>query len=143
MAIVHDQQVVWARGFGFADAEKKTPATLDTLYRVASISKLFTATAVMQMRDAGKLRLDVRSPRTCPGSRSRPSTAGTPYWMDANFPDWHTVRARLGQQAQTLATDTRWKYSNLAVALAGEVVAAVSGEPWPDYVRRHILDPLG
>lgn len=58
IGIVHDQRLIWARGFGHADAEKKVPATADTLYRVASISKLFTATVIMQLRDAGKLRLD-------------------------------------------------------------------------------------
>src|SRR5688500_2396727 len=58
IAIVHDQTVLWARGFGFADAERKRPATPDTLYRIGSITKLFTATAIMQLRDAGKLRVD-------------------------------------------------------------------------------------
>src|SRR5437868_8175997 len=59
-AVVHDQELVWARGFGWADVERRVPATADTLYRVASITKLFTATAILQLRDAGKLRLDDR-----------------------------------------------------------------------------------
>ena len=164
MGIVHDQQLVWARGFGFADAEARTPATPDTLYRVASISKLFTATAVMQLRDAGKVRLDdpitaylpwfeIKSEHTgsvpitvrhlITHTSGLPREAGAPYWMDANFPDWSMVREKLSQQTQTLAADTRWKYSNLAVALAGEVVASVSGEPWSEYVRRNVLEPLG
>src|SRR3954470_23493588 len=47
IAVVHDQEVVWAKGFGFADVEKKVPATAGTIYRIASISKLFTAVAIM------------------------------------------------------------------------------------------------
>src|SRR5581483_12498561 len=60
IAVVHDQDLVWARGFGWADIQRAVPATPDTLYRVASITKLFTATAILQLRDAGKLRLDDR-----------------------------------------------------------------------------------
>src|SRR6266851_6280403 len=60
LAVIHDQDLVWARGFGWADVERKAPATAETLYRVASITKAFTATAVLQLRDAGKLRLDDR-----------------------------------------------------------------------------------
>jgi D-alanyl-D-alanine carboxypeptidase len=164
IGIVHDQRLIWARGFGHADAEKKIPATADTLYRVASISKLFTATAIMQLRDAGTLRLDdpvtahlpwfaVKSEHTgAPPVTVRhlithtsglPREAAFPYWMDANFPDWDAVRSRLGRQNHIFAAETRWKYSNLALALAGEIVTALTGEPWPDYVHRHVLQPLG
>ncbi len=58
IGIVHDQDLIWAKGYGFADLERRLPATPGTIYRIASISKLFTATAVMQLRDAGRLRLD-------------------------------------------------------------------------------------
>ena len=58
VAVVHDQDVVWKGAYGFADLAKKTPASPDTIYSICSISKLFTSIAVMQQRDAGKLRLD-------------------------------------------------------------------------------------
>src|SRR5437667_12367657 len=58
IGIVYDQDLVWAKGYGFADLERRLPATPSTIYRIASISKLFTATAIMQLRDGGKLRLD-------------------------------------------------------------------------------------
>jgi len=57
IGIVYDQELVWAKGYGFADLERRVPATASTIYRIASISKLFTATAIMQLRDAGKLQL--------------------------------------------------------------------------------------
>ena len=58
VGIVHDQELVWARGFGLADEERTVPAAPDTVYRIASISKLFTATAVMQLAERGLLSLD-------------------------------------------------------------------------------------
>ncbi len=163
-AIVHDQDLVWARGFGWADLDRRVPATAETLYRVASITKPFTATAILQLRDAGKLGLDDRVRDILPWfTPSLPSpdappitvrhlithTAGLPrespfpYWTDQAFPSIEQVRAAAGGQACILPTETRWKYSNLGLVVAGEVVAAVSGIPWAQYVRSRILEPLG
>ena len=58
IGIVHDQNLIWAKGYGFADIANEVSATPSTRYRIASISKLFTTTAIMQIRDAGKLQLD-------------------------------------------------------------------------------------
>ena len=58
VAVVYDQELVWSAGFGHADMAQQIPATPETIYRIASITKLFTATAVLQLRDAGKLQLD-------------------------------------------------------------------------------------
>lgn len=58
IALVDDQKVVWARGFGFQDRAKKIPATAETVYRVGSVSKLFTDVAIMQLVENGKLDLD-------------------------------------------------------------------------------------
>src|SRR5438067_2872215 len=58
IGIVYDQDLIWAKGYGFANLEKREAATPATLYRIASISKVFTGFAVMQLRDAGKLQLD-------------------------------------------------------------------------------------
>ena len=58
IAVVHDQQLVWARAFGEADVERRIAATPTTRYRIGSVTKLFTATAVMRLRDAGALILD-------------------------------------------------------------------------------------
>src|SRR5579859_4065736 len=58
VALVDDQKIVWARGYGFADPRRKTPATAETVYRVGSVSKLFTDIALMQMVEKGELDLD-------------------------------------------------------------------------------------
>ena len=164
LAVVHDQTLVWAAGFGWADVERRRPATAETLYRIASITKTFTATAILQLRDAGQLQLDDPLTRHLPwfsiaGKHSDappitlrhllthtsglPREAAFPYWTDFDFPTTERLREGLARQESILATETQWKYSNLALALAGEVVEAVSGEPWPQYVKAHILDPLG
>ncbi len=164
VAVVHDQDLVWARGFGWADVEHRQPAAADTLYRVASITKTFTATAILQLRDAGKLGLDDRVRDILPWFTPAPAhpdalpitirhlithTAGLtrespfPYWTDQAFPSLEEIRAAAGGQSCALPTETRWKYSNLGLVVAGEVVATVSGLSWAEYVTRHILEPLG
>src|SRR5260370_38144994 len=59
-AVVHDQELGWARGFGWAAVERRGPATADTLYRVASITNPFTAPALLRLRGGGKPRPDAR-----------------------------------------------------------------------------------
>jgi len=164
IAVVHNQELVWAKGYGFADLAAGTPATPQTLYRLGSVTKLFTATAVMQLRDAGKLRLDDPVSRHLPwfavGSgltdapaitirhllthtSGLPREAAFPYWTDHVFPSREELIAALPGQRAVFAPEDRIKYSNLGVALLGEVVAAVSGEPYAEYLRRHLFEPLG
>src|SRR5688572_14462415 len=66
IALVDDQQIVWAKGFGFADPKSKTPATAETIYRVGSVSKLFTDIAIMQLVEQGKIDLDAPITRYLP-----------------------------------------------------------------------------
>jgi CubicO group peptidase (beta-lactamase class C family) len=165
VAIVHDQEMVWAHAFGHADIEAKVPATVETLYRIGSITKLFTATALVQLCDWGVLRLDDPIAAHLPWFKVRrdpehetgeltirhllthtsglPRESPFPYWADFDFPSIAEVRAALDRQGTVLPPDTQWKYSNLAFVLAGEVVAAASGIPYAEYVEKHILEPLG
>ena len=78
IALVDDQQIVWARGFGLADPETKRPATAETVYRVGSVSKLFTDIGVMQLVEQGELDLDApvtRLPARLPARRTRSARA--------------------------------------------------------------------
>lgn len=164
VAVVVDQDVVWSRGFGFADRDKRTPVTPLTLFRMASHTKLFTATAIMQLRDAGKLRLDDPVERHLPWFRIQPPAedelpvtvedllthgsglpreAAAPYWITFQFPTRAQVEATLSTQKAAYAPQVRWKYSNLAYSLAGYVVEKTSSQPWSEYVQAHILNPLG
>lgn len=163
IGIVHDQVLVWSRGFGFADLASNKPATPQTNYRIASISKLFTATAILQLRDAGKLQLDNPVAKHLPWFKIRnnhpdapvitirhllthtsglPQDSAFPYWMDANFPTREEIIESLPKQQTIYAPETQLKYSNLALALAGEIVQAVSGQPYAGYIQQHILGPL-
>src|SRR4030095_4727870 len=58
LGVIHDQELVWAAGFGWGDTGRRVPATAETRYRIASITKTFTATALLQLRDAERLQLD-------------------------------------------------------------------------------------
>jgi len=163
--IVHDQELIATNAFGFANPASAMVATPETLYSICSISKLFTSVAVMQQRDAGKLRLDdpvagllpwfdiedihpedgpitVRSLLT--HSSGLPRESDYPYWADADypFPTRKEIIARVGEQ-QTLYPASRYfQYSNLGLTLAGEIVAATSDREFGAYIRAGILDPL-
>jgi len=166
MGFVYDQQLVWSQGFGYADPEQQTATTPQTIHSICSISKLFTSIGVMQQRDAGRLRLDdavgdhlswfnIRDkypdapPVTIEGilthSSGLPRESDYPYWSppDFPFPTHEQIVDRLGQQEELYPSYTYFQYSNLGLTLAGEIVAEVSGETFDDYMRRHILDPLG
>ena len=67
IALVDDQHIVWSGGYGYADQEQKIPATAETLYRVGSISKLFTDTAAMQLVEQGRLDIDQPLRKYLPG----------------------------------------------------------------------------
>lgn len=165
-AVVHDQQLLWSGGIGYADIERKIPAAANTTYSICSISKLFTSIAVMQLRDAGKLRLDdpvsrhlswftikrtdPRAPEiTIEGllthSSGLPRESDFPYWTgpDFTFPSREQVIQRLSNQETLYPAETYFQYSNLGITLAGEIVAAASGQSYDAYVRQHILAPLG
>src|SRR5438105_812907 len=77
-AVVRGTEMVRARGFGFADLANETPAGPDTVYAVGSVTKVFTATAMMQLRDAGKLRLDDPVQKYVPDVRVPRKHAGAP-----------------------------------------------------------------
>ncbi len=164
IGVVYDQDLIWSEGYGFADVDRRIPATPRTLYSICSISKLFTSIGLMQLRDAGKLRLDDpvsdhldwfnlqqahadAGPATIEGllthSAGLPRESASPYWSEANFPTRAEVRERLSKQETLYPARTYFQYSNLGMTLAGEIVQAASGMPYADYVRRHILDPLG
>jgi len=164
-ALVHDQELIWAGATGLADPESGAPATPQTAYSICSISKLFTAIGVMQLRDEGRLRLDDRVTDLLPWfdireayegapsvtvrgilthSAGLPRESDFPYWVEPfDFPTREQVVERLGEQEMLYPADRYYQYSNLGLTLAGEIVAEVSGTPYGEYVRSHILDPVG
>ena len=162
VGVVADQELVWARGFGFADIESGRPMTTETRFRMASHSKLFTATAVMQLREQGKIKLDdpvseylpwfqVRSAPDDPPitvehllthSSGLPREAGA-HWTTWEFPTDEQLRNLIPERTAAFSPEVRWKYSNLAYSIAGKVIEVVSGQSWADYLRANIFHPLG
>jgi len=159
LTVVHGDQPVWTKAFGYADVGAKTAATPQTLYRIGSITKTFTALAILQLHEAGKLRLDDRVrdhvTTTAIGARNlgvldvtirellthssglQRELPGT-WWSEPSFP------AQIPDHfSATYPSGTEWKYSNVGYALLGEVIAAAGGEPWARYLERRILGPLG
>jgi CubicO group peptidase (beta-lactamase class C family) len=164
--IVHDQELIWAKGFGYAHRETNEPATPATLYSICSITKLFTSIGVMQLRDAGRVRLDDPVPEHIAGFMLRgedpnappvtvrglithasglPREPDVPYWSETEFrfPTREQVLKQVPAQEMLYAPYTRHQYSNLGMIVAGELIQAVSGLEWGAYVEQKILRPLG
>jgi CubicO group peptidase (beta-lactamase class C family) len=163
VGVVAGDHLVWAEGFGHADLEADRVMETDTRFRMASHSKLFTATAIMQLREEGKVRLDdpvtdylpwftfqgadpddppVTIEHLLTHSSGLPREAGS-HWTDWDFPTPDEVRALMPDRRAPFSPEVRWKYSNLAYTIAGMVVEEISGMSWADYLQRNIFDPLG
>jgi D-alanyl-D-alanine carboxypeptidase len=162
VALVHDGEQVWSHGFGQADLITRTPISARSVFRIASISKVFTAIAIVQLRDEGRLRLDDRVEEHVPWFRLRRGhpggppvtirallthTAGLPRdcpgWNDLRFPDQEQLRTWLADQDAVFASETRWKYSNIGISLAAAVIASASGRSYEEQVEQRICAPLG
>ncbi len=162
MSLVDDDRVVWADGFGHQDAEKKRPATADTVYRVGSVSKLFTDIAVMQLVEEGKLDLDAPVSQYIPEFKPK-NPYGIPLTMrqmmshrsglvrespvgnyfDPDEPSLAETIASLNDTSLVYKPETKTKYSNAAVAVVGAVLEKQLDVSHPERVRKTILDPLG
>lgn len=164
IALVDDQQIVFVRGFGFADKKRRIPARPDTIYRAGSISKLFTAVATMQLVEQGRLDLDSPVTRYLPNfsvivpfDNAKPITlrqlmshrsgmvreAPVGGYFDDSEPGMDKTVASLASCALTYPPTTRTKYSNSGVTTVGKVVEQISGTPFPIYQQKQLLAPLG
>jgi len=157
-AVVREGELVWAGAAGVADAEQDEAATAEHQYRIGSITKTFTAVAVMQQRAEGKLDLEDRLdghldvPARGDLTLRRMLSHGSGLQREIPGDVWETLEfpkstdelmATLQEAEAVLAPGERWHYSNLAFILLGEVVAKLSGMPYEDYVEQRILQPLG
>jgi CubicO group peptidase (beta-lactamase class C family) len=172
VGVVRDGALEWFLGHGVADIESKQPITEETVFRIGSITKTFTAIAVMQLWEQGLLDLDapasdyLRTLRLVPAKTSyRPTvrhllthTAGVGYWRrlsDLLQPGVGSG-ARAGRRGAAPLAEyyrrglpvevdpgTRWAYSNHGFAVLGQIVEDVSGQPLDRYLREHIFARLG
>jgi CubicO group peptidase (beta-lactamase class C family) len=162
IALVDDQRVVWAQGFGFADVERKIPAGAETVYRVGSISKLFTDTAAMQLVERGLLDIDQPVQNYLPGfapMTRQPQAAITPRQLMTHHSGLPRDRLKGFQNPEPrpfseLANDMSdeyvayppdlvFSYSNVGVSLVGNMVQTLSGAPFAQHMQQSVLTPLG
>jgi CubicO group peptidase (beta-lactamase class C family) len=153
---------IFAKAYGFANREAKTPNTLDTRFRIGSMNKMFTAVATLQLVEAGKLRLNDPLGRYLPDYPNKElaskvtihdlltHTGGTGDIFGPQF-DAHREELRTlqdytnlyGSRGLEFQPGSKWKYSNYGFILLGVVIEKVSGQSYYDYVREHIYKPAG
>lgn len=162
VAVVKDGKVVFAKGYGYADVEKKKSVTPDdTLFRPGSISKLFTWTAIMQLVQQGKLDLDhdvneyldFKIPATYPQPITLRNVLTHTTGFEETFKELFVPDGTALHSLKDYLTHHMPKrifppgavpaYSNYAATLAGYIVERSAGQPFNDYVAEHIFRPLG
>ena len=168
VAVLLDGEIAWARGYGFADLESGRPVTTRTLFQAASISKPVAALAALQLVQEGRVALDAdvnryltswrvpanaftaEAPVTLRGlltHRAGLSVSGFPGYGPAEaVPDSAGVLDGLGNTDPVrvvLPPGERWRYSGGGYTVMQQLVADLRGAPFPEVMRRRVLDPIG
>jgi CubicO group peptidase (beta-lactamase class C family) len=161
--VVADGKLIYTGAAGFADVEKKTSATSTTVFRMASMSKSFTALAILKLRDEGKLQLDEPASKYISElKKAKPLTSDAPVITirhllthAAGFPEDNPWGDRqldasdkellelAGTAVFSTTPGTTYEYSNVGFALLGRIITVVSKTPYQQYITQHILKPLG
>ena len=160
--VARDREVVFERAWGLADRATATPATVDTQFRIGSMNKMFTAVAILQLVEAGKLSLDdtvgtwltdypdkqIASKVTLRQLLNH--SGGTGDIFDEQFRaqrsklQTHSDYVRLyGSRAPAFEPGTRDAYSNYGFILLGAIIEKVSGTSYYEHVRTHVFEPAG
>ena len=165
IALVDDQHIVWARGFGIANLKDSAKATAATIYRIGSVSKLFTDIGVMRLVERGTLDLDAPVEHYLPDFAPHdpfkgpqpPVTlrelmthrAGLPLeapvgsYVDSTTPTLAATIASLNEAALVYRPGSHTKYSNAGAATAGYVIERTQGVPFAQWMDQQVLTPLG
>ena len=162
--IVADGRLVYVQGLGVQDLKSNRPVTAETLFRIASMTKAFTALTVLKLRDDGKLQLDALAETYVPEMRGwKYPTQDSPRirvrdllnhtagfvtddpWGDRQTPLPEPAFSRLLREGVPFASPpaTTMEYSNLGFALLGRIITNVSGHPYAETITNSLLQPLG
>ncbi len=158
IAVVRHGEVIYERGYGFADVASKRPATVDTRFEIGSITKQFTAACIMQLVRAGKLSLDDRlgtfvtdypAGAAVTVRQMLSHTSGLPEYLD--YEAGHTLATkpvatasilrRIAKQPLDFAPGSAWAYNNTNYLLLGRIVELTTRESYEQYVREHLFVP--
>jgi len=163
VGVVKENEIIYARGFGYKNIETKTPITISTLFHMASISKPFVATAVMQLVEQEKIdleapviiylpyfRLKGESYKAITIQQMLTHTSGMPDVEDYEWDKPQYDEGAIERYVRTLADlemrhapGEKFAYSNMAFECLGDVISKVSGMSFDDYEKMHVLDPAG
>jgi D-alanyl-D-alanine carboxypeptidase len=167
LGVVADGRLAWARSYGAADMEKKLPATGDSVYRIGSITKQFTALMLLQLVERGKVRLSDPVEKYVPEvNQVRGRIAGAPpitlvqlatmtsgldrepddldTYLKGPVSAWEKVLiSALPQTKFAYEPDTHYFYSNIGYAILGAALGRAAGQPYTEYVQQQIFAPLG
>jgi len=167
IGVVAGSDLVWTKSYGFANRATRKLADRNTVYRIGSITKPFTAVMLMQLEQAGKLRLadpvekffpEVRQVGGMPSGASPPTllqlatmTAGLarepreegPFWSGPVSKWEETLISALPHTSYAYMPGTRFLYSNIGYAILGATLSRVAGVPYTTWERTHVFEPLG
>lgn len=155
-----DGKVVFEHAYGVSDIESQTPCTPETNFRLASVSKQFTATAIMMLVDRGKLSLDDKLTKFFPGfpkygdkitvKQLLTHTSGLPAYEDLipkgttlQLDDYDVLHLLMDTEEPKFAPGSKWEYSNSGYTLLGLIVEQVAQKPFHDFMKSEIFAPLG
>jgi CubicO group peptidase (beta-lactamase class C family) len=160
VAVVENGRLAYVRAFGMADLENQRPATVETRYAIGSISKQFTAAALLLLQEQGKLSLDDCVSKYFPDlTRANEitirqllsHTSGYEDYAPQDYivPEWTqptspaAILARWAKKPLNFEPGAKWQYSNTNYVLAGEIFEKVAGQPLVAFLKEKIFVPLG
>ena len=161
--IVLDGKLVFSGSGGYLDIQQKNPVTTNSMFRIASMSKSFTAMAIVKLRDEGKLRLDDPVEKYIPEIKGQKLTNDAPTltirdlithaggfpqddpWGDRQLADTEEELLALIKKGlhYSNVTGVKYEYSNLGFTMLGYIIHKVSGKPYSKYIAENIWEPLG
>ncbi|MFC4526867.1 beta-lactamase family protein [Dyella halodurans] len=160
IAVFKDGQLVYRQAYGLRDRDGHLPASVDTWFEIGSITKQFTAAAILQLQEAGKLTIDAKLATYLPDAphanevtlrQLLSHTSGLPEYVDGPDIEQAATRpatfdqlvARIKDKPLDFAPGSRWSYSNTGYLMLGRVIEVVSQESYRHYVQTHLLDSAG
>ncbi|MFI2812882.1 serine hydrolase [Microbulbifer sp. YPW16] len=154
VAVIASGELVYTGGAGYEDQEQEVPVTGDTRFRIASISKLFAAQAIMQLAEAGKLDLDDPIADYLPGFEQSPITIRQLLTHSSGLSDLvrpvgteeqrteQAYFALVNTAMEITGTEHGFEYSDTGFNLLGAIISRASSKAFPDYIQQHILTPV-
>ena len=163
VGIALEDELIFKKEYGYANLKKKSRLTDQHLFRIASQSKIFTATAIMMLYHEGKLSIDDKVSKHLPWFQSAKDKqlehirihhllthssgitrdGNTGHWFTHKFPTLKEIKAQFQEKIAFLEPSEIHKYSNFGYTLLGQIIENVSGQSYADFIQKRILSPLG